>query len=405
MKEVAALNYSLYHKAFERLKKINKQKSYARISVLIVGVVIGLAIGTISAVLEEGLREDAVGIAMGSAFFVPAFLAFLLQLILHEAGHLVFGLMTGYSFSSFRVFIFTVYRREGKLRFGLRHVPGTAGQCLMLPPKHYRHERPITLYNMGGVIMNSLTALLFLALAVFLYGALPQFFFWFFAFSALFGIIFALLNGIPFKSAALSNDGANQRLLHKRPETVEAYYDQLLISNALSEGKRLRDMPDEWFSVGQSAETTDPLIATVRVLFAQRLLDSGHLEEAEKAFLTLAVSEEALYKGHFYAVMVELLYLEMMLRHRQSVADAYFAEMAAYFKATSNTFTTLRVMTVYQYLFVGNMNVITANESKLAAMRKRAPYPGDAESECELLARARAVYTAWRASQFRNPWQ
>ena len=38
------------------------------------------------------------------ALVASLYLAFILQVILHEAGHLVFGLWTGYRFCSFRVF-------------------------------------------------------------------------------------------------------------------------------------------------------------------------------------------------------------------------------------------------------------------------------------------------------------
>ena len=46
----------------------------------------------------------------GESFFVYIFvlllaiyLAMFIQMVVHEAGHLVFGLLTGYQFSSFRI--------------------------------------------------------------------------------------------------------------------------------------------------------------------------------------------------------------------------------------------------------------------------------------------------------------
>ena len=40
-------------------------------------------------------------------------LAFLLQVVLHEGGHLVCGVLTGYRFVSFRILQFTLLRRKG----------------------------------------------------------------------------------------------------------------------------------------------------------------------------------------------------------------------------------------------------------------------------------------------------
>ena len=53
--------------------------------------------------------------------------AMLLQVIIHEAGHLVFGLLTGYRFLSFRVFSLMLVREEEKLRFRRYSLAGTGG--------------------------------------------------------------------------------------------------------------------------------------------------------------------------------------------------------------------------------------------------------------------------------------
>ena len=42
-----------------------------------------------------------VELLMLSALFLAMYAGILLQIILHEAGHLLFGLLTGYRFSSF----------------------------------------------------------------------------------------------------------------------------------------------------------------------------------------------------------------------------------------------------------------------------------------------------------------
>ena len=57
-----------------------------------------------------------------------------IQTILHEGGHLLFGALTGYRFISFRIFQFMWVMEKGKLRFRRMHLAGTAGQCLMGPP-------------------------------------------------------------------------------------------------------------------------------------------------------------------------------------------------------------------------------------------------------------------------------
>ena len=60
-------------------------------------------------------------------------LSFWLQAILHEGGHLVCGLLSGYRFLSFRVGSFTLLRQNGRLVLRRFYLPGTGGQCLLEP--------------------------------------------------------------------------------------------------------------------------------------------------------------------------------------------------------------------------------------------------------------------------------
>ena len=75
---------------------------------------------------------EVVGIFAGS--IVCTLVAFILQIVLHEGGHLLFGLLSGYRFVSFRIFNWTLIRQEGKFRLKRFGIAGPGGQCLMLPP-------------------------------------------------------------------------------------------------------------------------------------------------------------------------------------------------------------------------------------------------------------------------------
>lgn len=56
-----------------------------------------------------------------------------IQIIIHEAGHLVFGLLSGYEFVSFRIGSITLAKYDNKYCFKRFHIAGTGGQCLMMP--------------------------------------------------------------------------------------------------------------------------------------------------------------------------------------------------------------------------------------------------------------------------------
>ena len=75
--------------------------------------------------------------------------------ILHEAGHLLFGLATGYKFVSFRIFNRMIAKEKDGLKVRKFSIVGTMGQCVMEPPCH-TEQVPFFWYNAGGVAMNIL---------------------------------------------------------------------------------------------------------------------------------------------------------------------------------------------------------------------------------------------------------
>ena len=78
----------------------------------------------------------------------------LLQFIIHEAGHLVFGLLSGYRFASFRIGNLMLIRQNGRIRLRRLSLPGTGGQCLLIPPDLKNGRLPVVCYLMGNAILN-----------------------------------------------------------------------------------------------------------------------------------------------------------------------------------------------------------------------------------------------------------
>ena len=84
-----------------------------------------------------------------SMFFMMIVVSFIMQIIIHEAGHLIFGLLTKYRFSSFRVFNLFLVNEEGHIKIKYLKIAGTAGQCIMLPPELNEKRIPYIWYNLG----------------------------------------------------------------------------------------------------------------------------------------------------------------------------------------------------------------------------------------------------------------
>lgn len=135
---------------------------------------ISVALGAVCGFLIAAFAAQAAGSPPGPGFllllFILFYLIFFLHIILHEAGHMVFGLLTGYRFCSFRIGSLMLIKKEGHFRLRRHSVAGTSGQCIMAPPGSPTKNYPVILYNLGGSLMNFISALL----AFFLYLIYPK---------------------------------------------------------------------------------------------------------------------------------------------------------------------------------------------------------------------------------------
>lgn len=209
--------------------------------------------------------------------FVTLILAFLLQVVIHEGGHLVCGLYSGYRFVSFRILQFTLLKREGKWCIRRYDLAGTGGQCLLAPPDLPVEQIPVVLYNMAGVMANLLASLLVAALLLWADGpSLLESAGWQFC---VVGLALALLNGIPLPGTKIFNDANNMLLLRRNMQSKRALMDQLRINAAAQEGLRPQQMPAEWFAFSET-DYKDNLQISSRLMRAGWLMDGFHWDEA-----------------------------------------------------------------------------------------------------------------------------
>ena len=191
------------------------------IGIMAVGAVVGYSIGKIAG--DSLSRGDAPNIIF---LLLAGVIAFVLQIIVHEAGHLVCGLISGYKFVSFRVFDFKIIKDEnGKLNFRYEKIAGTGGQCLMRAPEYVEGKFKYKLYLLGGVIFNVLFSIVFWLI-------LPSYYTFLFA---LIGFTLAFLNLIPMGF----NDGMTFYHASKDETTRFVLYLQLEYVYYQSIGKNL----------------------------------------------------------------------------------------------------------------------------------------------------------------------
>ena len=372
-----------------------KKKNYLGMGVVlliyvIVGALCGKSMGKYMA--SAGWWELPVnGALITSALFLLIFYAsVLIQVIIHEAGHLVFGLATGYRFSSFRIFQWMLMQKDGKLCWKRFSLPGTGGQCLMAPPPLENGNMPVLLYNFGGAIMNLIASALFFGISCLLPEAsLPAVAL---HILALVGVAFALTNGIPLRSGTVDNDGRNALSMLRSREAVRAFWIQLEVNEQTKEGRRLHDMPEEWFQVPTDDAMENNLIATVGVLACNRRMDQLRFAEAE-ALMAHLLSIESGIPGLYRSLLTcDRIYVELIGENRPQVLETLLTkEQKKAMKSMRQLPSVLR--TEYAIALLSGRDAQQAQKilQRFERMAAAYPTPGEIAEEQELIGIAQAA--------------
>lgn len=306
------------------------------------------------------------------------------QIALHELGHLLGGLLSGYGFSSYRLGSFMLLKENGKLRLRRFSIPGTGGQCLMIPPKPVDGKIPYVLYGLGGVAMNTLVAVVALILwAILEKGTMGSVLL---MMTAMFGAVLALSNGLPIRMGNVDNDGRNVLTLKKHPGAMAHYIHQMQISDYLTKGYRVKEMPEAWFPKPELGEMTDSLTATAGVFAANRLLDEHRFAEAQAWMEEMLTADTGMTELHSRLTLSDLLYCLLIGENRPETLNRWLdAEQKQFMQVMKKSVSILRTEYAIALLLEKNEEKAQKLLTQFEKQAKQYPYPQEAQSERELM--------------------
>lgn len=369
-------------------KKKRKKWDRNSLAMGVVQLLIGMAAGALAvADLHDLVRTQSFGQYLLSVLWLAgaAVLAIFGQIILHEGGHLVCGLATGYRFVSFRVGSWMLQRENGRLRIRRMSLAGTGGQCLLAPPPLVEGKMPYVLYNLGGPLANLLTAagctlgMRFCRESWALWVLLQML--------ALMGVGMGLMNGIPMQGS-VHNDGANALSLGKDPAALRSLWVQLSVNARQAAGMRLKEMPEEWFAMPTDDEMQNGMTAVLAVLRENRLMDAQHFEEAAALIDRLKARPGGLMPLYHSLLLCDRLYCALL---RGEDAYEWLAEwetkqMRQFRKQMRDFLTVLRTEYVTA-LHAGDKTAAEMFRARFEACGTRHPYPAEVVSERKLMER------------------
>ena len=244
-----------------------------------------------------------------------------LSVILHEAGHLVFGLLTGYKLAQFR-FLFITITKEEKLKIKFSHMNLLAlGQCVMYPPKYNKKKKPkFFLYNAGGLIFTYSLTLIGLLLMILIPNNFVKLIF---ILLFVINLYFSLTNSVVTEGGY--NDMCNFAIVKKTPEKLlDILYSLEVTKNVLR-------------NKGYSGKTTYPvyvekpydhIVFPVILFKIYGAFEKNNFEIANKYYELLKKSSYTIsHPLHRALSTLEIAYCDLVLAHNYKNFVRHFRGM------------------------------------------------------------------------------
>lgn len=332
-----------------------------------------------------------VGETNSNLFLVLLFIAAVveistfLHIIVHETGHLIFGLATGYRFLSFRISGIMLAKIEGKFCLKRHKVTGTGGQCLMAPPDMNNGKVPFVLFNLGGVLFDTIVTLICVIVllvlkpeSVFVKAGIELFIF--------FGILLGFLNGIPIKNDFITNDGSNIMLFKKDEKALRSFWCQLKIYEEISKGKRLKDMPKDWFTIPEGEELKDGMSCAMGVFACNRLLDEKNFDAASELIDKLIDDDAGTIGIHRNELVCDKIFCELIGGNNPEVIKKLLDKSQKKFmKSMKDTPSVIRTNYALALLYEKDKIKAEKIRNQFEKREKSYAYSADMQSERELI--------------------
>lgn len=260
-------------------------------------------------------------------------LGFVLSPMIHELGHVSFGLIAKMDYVYVKCFCFKIYLKNGKKRLSFAS-PFAADETQVLPKIGGNMKKRATLYAVGGLVYSGVFLALVLGGAVLtaclgkpsykLFGVLPYAAYLFF------------LNLPPFEYASGKTDGLIYRGIKRGEDAERCMLSVMEIQGRLFEGKSFAEIDEKYyFDLPQLCED-EPLYAAILDLRYRYYLEKNELEKAADCLNRLALNEEYLSFKALENVAAELVYMHSLSGDLEN-AERNYAVCQAFLKGDSAT--------------------------------------------------------------------
>lgn len=362
---------------------INFLKHFALFALTLGAAILYLYFGKQTVSFElNATRYVLLGLCIVCGFFLTRFL----HTLLHELGHLIFGIAQGFEFYSFRAGRFYLRRdSQRKIKLGFGKKSQYAGNLLMICKNTDRLEKRYLTLALGGSIGSLFALIVFSCLPIF-HTVVNPYVYYLCGIGFPISVYLFLLNTIPFYRLGAYTDGALvSEILHKDP-SVQYALRTTAIQSMLFQGTAPSELPQDCFDGLPIVADNDVNKLQFMIYAYARALDSDDLETADRAIRFLEDNLEDLPDLFRDSVQTDIFFHVMTYRRQPDRAQALYDSLKSYIDADPNI-CNLRIRATYElYILNDPARAIATTETALR-LKKDFILPGIARMEEKLLNR------------------
>lgn len=280
----------------------NEKTSTKTILFWIILVVVSFITGIALAIYAPNFMEN-IGFYDLPLIFLVFFFSLPLHIILHEAGHLLGGLLSGYDFIMFRLFNTVWIKTDSGISRRNQQVQGLLGQALMIPPEGVDNP-PFLLYHSSGFLVNLLTGILLIIIGNAIPNLTASLMIYATAASA---ILLFLTNAIPKQP----NDGYNIVEQIKHPETTTELTTILRLYGEMVSGTSFTEL-QKYTDLGKIDTVENPNNVTLLTAQAAAYQEQLDFESACAIYARIWEQRDNLLEPHKPDAYLNYLFLLLM---------------------------------------------------------------------------------------------
>ena len=335
--------------------------------------------------LGDKLTPDNAG-HMSVVFILSAspfiyYISVFVQNLIMVTGHMIFGLLSGYSFGSFRIKSLLWTGENEKIKFSRKSGNRNAIAVFLLPPETKDNRHLAIPYILGGAIANLLSAGFFLLFFILTYNikVIPVLM----MFCAVTGLYSAAVQLLPFGYEY--NNFQQAYVIKKNPDALKYYDAYMKINKKLSEGVRPRDMPDSWFEMPEINSLSNPVLAANAVVICNRYIDNQNFSKAAEIINSILKTDNINYEYALRLLTGNKIYCDILSGNAQEILKYMNEEQLRFINSRSGDISFLRIK--YAYTLICENNPVKADKIKaeFEKISSKHLYPGKVQTEQELI--------------------